>query len=150
MVSTRGSIEIGDINTSAFSAVTDIAVSIEDAHGTMTKAVGTLLWMAPEVFRGDLTYGPPVDVYSFGILLCELATRQRPWHELSSDSATFFDELNHALQTGRRPAIPQSVLTEHSAFVTVMHNCCAGDPTDRPTFTDVSSELAAILCVSPP
>lgn len=147
-MSTRGSIEISDSNTSALSAVTDIVVSIEDAHGTMTKAMGTLLWMAPEVFRGDLTYGPPVDVYSFGILLCELANRQHPWRELSSESATFFDELNRALQTGRRPAIPQSVVTDHPAFVTVMHNCCAGDPIDRPTFTDVASALAAILSTS--
>lgn len=43
-----------------------------DACGTMTRATGTLLWMAPEVFRGDTNYGPAIDLYSFGIVLWEL------------------------------------------------------------------------------
>lgn len=46
-----------------------LAVGVVDTHGTLTKAVGTLLWMAPEIFRGDMMYGPAVDVYSFGIIL---------------------------------------------------------------------------------
>lgn len=46
-----------------------LTVGVCDVHGTMTKAVGTLLWMAPEVYRGDRNYGPQADVYSFGIIL---------------------------------------------------------------------------------
>ena len=30
---------------------------------TMTKGVGTLLWMAPELFVSGTKYGPEVDVY---------------------------------------------------------------------------------------
>jgi hypothetical protein len=30
----------------------------------MTKAVGTALWMSPEVFCGNTSYGPAVDVVS--------------------------------------------------------------------------------------
>jgi serine/threonine protein kinase len=37
-------------------------ISFLDAHGTMTKAQGTMLWMAPEVFRGDMYYTKAVDV----------------------------------------------------------------------------------------
>ena len=51
-----------------------ITVGRVDAHGTMTKAVGTLLWMAPEMFRGDEHYGSAVDVFSFGIVLWEVCT----------------------------------------------------------------------------
>lgn len=39
---------------------TDLSVGVMDSHGTMTKAVGTLLWMAPEALRGDRSYGPAV------------------------------------------------------------------------------------------
>ena len=56
-------------------SLSDFGVRIEDARGNMTKAAGTLLWMAPEVFRGDQNYTSAVDVYSFGIVLWELATR---------------------------------------------------------------------------
>ena len=31
--------------------------------------VGTLEWMAPEILVGNQKYGPPIDVYSFSILM---------------------------------------------------------------------------------
>jgi serine/threonine protein kinase len=43
-------------------SATNIAVCIVDVRGTMTKAAGTMLWMAPEVFRGDQAYTRAVDV----------------------------------------------------------------------------------------
>ena len=49
--------------TVSLSMASDVAVIIEDANGTMTKAAGTLLWMAPEIFRGDTHYSRAVDVY---------------------------------------------------------------------------------------
>ena len=79
----------------------NVGVSILGARGDMTKAAGTLLWMAPEVFRGDQSYMSAVDVYSFGVVLWELATRKTPWtEELPSDQTGFFAGLNRALQTG--------------------------------------------------
>ena len=114
----------------------------------MTKAAGTLLWMAPEVFRGDRTYTGAIDVYSFGILLWEVATRETPWadelHSVQSDLA-FFEGLNHALQSGHRPTIPDTVVEQHGSFVSVMQRCWAGDPVDRPSFSEAAHDLAAIL-----
>jgi sterile alpha motif and leucine zipper-containing kinase AZK len=127
-------------------SMANVGVSILGAQGDMTKAAGTLLWMAPEVFRGDQIYTSAVDVYSFGIVLWELATCKTLWtEELPSDQTGFFAELNRALQTGHRPAIPDDVLSEHGAFVAVMQQCWAGDPVDRPTFSEASSELAVCL-----
>ena len=48
-------------------------VAIADVNGRMTKAAGTIMWMSPEVFRGDTNYGPAVDVYV--ALLTRLAPR---------------------------------------------------------------------------
>ena len=128
-------------------------VSIEDRRGKMTKAVGTLLWMAPEVFRGDRIYGRAIDVYSFGIVMWELTTRQMPWRELQRDGSkcaddgrvSFFKELNHALQSNRRPTIPEDVVLSFPHYVEVMTQCWAGDAADRPPFTQVVDELSACL-----
>lgn len=52
---------------------------------TMTRGVGTVLWMAPELFVGRTKYGPKVDVYSFGVILWELATRENPWSDVEAE-----------------------------------------------------------------
>ena len=127
-------------------SITDVSVSILDAHGTMTKATGTMLWMSPEVFRGDQNYGRAADVYSFGIVLWELATRETPWRDLpSAQECSFLVRLNQALQTGRRPTIPSAITTTHPEFVAVMKDCWAGDPVDRPTFSVAAARLAACV-----
>jgi hypothetical protein len=127
-------------------AMKHASMGIADPRGgTMTKAAGTLLWMAPEVFRGDQDYTKAVDVYSFGVVLWELATRKTPWVDELSKETVVFDQLNHALQTGRRPAIPDVVCAEHGAFVAVMQRCWAGDPANRPTFAEAARDLASIL-----
>lgn len=38
------------------------ASTSEALTATMTKGVGTILWMAPELFLGGAKYGPEVDV----------------------------------------------------------------------------------------
>lgn len=112
----------------------------------MTRGAGTMVWMAPEVFyRGDQVYTSAVDVYSFGMVLWELATRETPWVELHGNQAAFFSVLNEALHTGRRPTIPTVVLAEHASFVEIMKKCRAGDPADRPPFSETAQELAACL-----
>jgi len=48
-------------------ALSDDGVPFDD----MTKAAGTLLWMAPEVFRGDRQYTKAVDVYDWPTPVCK-------------------------------------------------------------------------------
>ena len=53
----------------------------------MSMAVGTPMWMAPEVLRGVhglAQYGPLVDVYGFGIVMYEIATGQMPYHDFDA------------------------------------------------------------------
>lgn len=132
--------------------VTDVArvsVGVMDTDGTMTRIAGTLLWMAPEVFRGDSSYGAAVDVYSFGVLLWEIAvaTGEVPWEaELGYTSDTIFcQRLAQALQTGKRPTIPPKVDENVPKFSAILQQCWAGDAADRPSFVDVLPELAACL-----
>ena len=53
----------------------------------MHSTVGTLMWMAPEVFdiSGAASYDKRADVYSFGIILWELWTQQVPYEEDGDD-----------------------------------------------------------------
>jgi hypothetical protein len=63
---------------------------------------------------------------------------------LPAEKLEFCDKLNEMLQKGIRPAIPGFVSLRHTAFATVMTRCWQGDAGDRPTFSEVSRDLAAI------
>ena len=49
----------------------------------MTHGVGTTCWLAPELIK-DNTGTETIDVYAFGIVLWELATREEVYHNLSA------------------------------------------------------------------
>lgn len=128
-------------------ALSRITHFTENADGSLTRSAGTLLWMAPEIFRGDSSYGKVVDIYSFGMLLWELVTRETPWISdlwVGGTDEYFISQLSCALQTGRRPSLPE-LSTHNSALIGVLQRCWSGDPADRPSLTVVIPTLAAFL-----
>eukprot|EP00163_Fabomonas_tropica_P026381 TRINITY_DN4820_c0_g1_i1.p1 TRINITY_DN4820_c0_g1~~TRINITY_DN4820_c0_g1_i1.p1 ORF type:complete len:251 (+),score=16.91 TRINITY_DN4820_c0_g1_i1:33-755(+) len=89
-------------------------------------------WMSPERLKGE-RYGPPADVYSFGIVLWELVTNDQPF---SSYGDPF--QLLMAVTQGARPAIPDSV----PPFITeIMTACWAPAANQRPTFKQLVERL---------
>jgi serine/threonine protein kinase len=102
--------------------------------------------MAPEIFTGTVSsYGPAVDVYSYGIIMWELATRSRPWAELDDSSYIAFRvALTEALMAGQRPALPDGIEREHPIFVKVMRKAWATDPNERPSFSHIVFSLEMI------
>jgi serine/threonine protein kinase len=44
-------------------------------------ATGTFAWMSPEALRGE-EIGKDADLYSYGVVVWECATRDRPWANL--------------------------------------------------------------------
>eukprot|EP00056_Hartaetosiga_gracilis_P004239 m.72841 g.72841 ORF g.72841 m.72841 type:complete len:1162 (-) comp11758_c2_seq4:142-3627(-) len=105
---------------------------LDNTSRTMTKHVGTLLWSAPEVHQGDL-YSLSADVYSFGIVMWEIYTRQLPFEHLNSPWA-----VREAVINGERPSIPKDLCTN---IKSLMERCWAEDATQRPSFNDIVAEL---------
>ena len=63
---------------------------------------GTPQWMAPEVMEGS-SYNGKVDVYSYGIVLCEIFSRVLPF----SDRYRAFEFIEAVLEQGATPTIPR-------------------------------------------
>lgn len=65
---------------------------------------GTPEWMAPEVMEGQ-KYNEKIDVYSYGILLTELLTRQLPFHDMYHITC-YADVAELVVEKGAIPSIP--------------------------------------------
>ena len=106
-------------------------------HTIRTKGVGTPLWMAPEILAGEARYGPSADVYSFGIVMWEIASRDEPWKNVHSTSF-LMNALLDLIRSGERPEIKDDwpIL-----YVELMKRCWATDAAVRPTFAQVATLL---------
>lgn len=100
----------------------------------LTTLVGTPFWLAPEIIRND-RYGPAADVYSFGIVLTELETRNTPYHELEENGIKVMMRIAHS---NLRPSLPASCLPQRRKLIT---DCLLDNPAKRPTFGEILARL---------
>lgn len=106
--------------------------------GTMTSAVGTCHWMAPEVLQSN-HYDQKADVYSFGMIMFEIICREIPFEEYEPA------QVRQMIQHGKRPdedAIPPDCPQN---LVDLMQRAWAQDPNQRPGFDKIVVDLAPML-----
>ena len=99
----------------------------DDSIVTLTAARGTLGYMAPELFYkniGGVSY--KADIYSFGMLLMEIAGRRKNWNEkwhVSNDSSsqTYFPSwVYDQLAEGRHIEMGETTEEEHEMVKKMM------------------------------
>ena len=100
----------------------------------MTTKIGTYQWMAPEVIVG-VKYTERADVFSYGIILWEIATRDPPY--LGIDGTEVSKKVVHE---NFRPVITRAHECP-KAFKNLMERCWDRDPMNRPTFDVIIDEL---------
>jgi hypothetical protein len=96
----------------------------------LSRNVGAVLWRAPEVFRGA-SYGTPIDVYSFGIVMWEIATQSVPYQEKEYE---WIQDVADDVCSGVRPMVPPRV---HEGYKMLMTSCWCGVPARRPNFSEI-------------
>jgi len=120
----------GDLKSGQFTAkLTDfgLAVKVQNASVNngkkeLTAETGTYRYMAPEVIRHEC-YNYAADIYSFGLLMWEIITREKPFEPQSQIEAAGSVALE-----GKRPPFPNGIpLT----VKTLIENCWAEKPDER-------------------
>eukprot|EP01087_Luapelamoeba_hula_P012250 TRINITY_DN3403_c2_g1_i1.p1 TRINITY_DN3403_c2_g1~~TRINITY_DN3403_c2_g1_i1.p1 ORF type:complete len:506 (+),score=76.69 TRINITY_DN3403_c2_g1_i1:215-1732(+) len=100
-------------------------------------AKGTPLWMAPEVMAGD-QFNEKADVYSYGIVLWEILTRDEPFAQFEN-----YEEFRDAICNKHvRPPIPQD---SHPGLRQLIEACWHANPPQRPDFHAIVAALEYII-----
>eukprot|EP00615_Pteridomonas_danica_P009044 CAMPEP_0114340926 /NCGR_PEP_ID=MMETSP0101-20121206/8695_1 /TAXON_ID=38822 ORGANISM="Pteridomonas danica, Strain PT" /NCGR_SAMPLE_ID=MMETSP0101 /ASSEMBLY_ACC=CAM_ASM_000211 /LENGTH=183 /DNA_ID=CAMNT_0001474337 /DNA_START=7 /DNA_END=558 /DNA_ORIENTATION=- len=115
-------------------------------------AVGTPLYVAPEIARGEV-YDEKIDIYSFGLTLMEMCVEEPLLDFIGERWVTAFNKkkipkqamrlIRPMTEDGWRPVtdenpIPQAPPTINSLVV----RCCDHDASKRPSFAEVLLELS--------
>ncbi|EGD73477.1 TKL protein kinase [Salpingoeca rosetta] len=137
-------------------AVNDDVAYDEEVAGmtmsmTMTAAVGTPLYTAPEALTGT-AYDTKADVFSFGVVLWEIVTQRKP--DLIKQEfgdgfcGPMLSTLASLLASGKRLRFPPSSGNEEAAEVLLRNlaqECMAQEARERPTFQQLKEKLLAAL-----
>lgn len=109
------------------------------AAARASTPVQTPQWMAPEAMRLE-GYGPPADVWAFGMLMYELLELDLPFGEEIT-----LPELEDQLTAGRAPLLKKGAHANQSLpkFVALMNRCHMAEADARPSASEVHSDLLA-------
>ncbi|GMF33922.1 unnamed protein product [Phytophthora fragariaefolia] len=124
--------------------LSDFGLSRErSSEDTMTNGVGTLLWTAPEILRGE-AYSEKADVYSYAIVLSELDTCLPPFAlntEVSEQHLTTM-QLMHLATSGQ--VTPQLRDDCPTSLQQLMAACVSFAPCQRPNALEIVFTLRNI------
>ncbi|KAF0684213.1 Aste57867_23799 [Aphanomyces stellatus] len=124
--------------------VADFGLSSFKEGKPSPEALGSVPWMAPEVFQ-DGTVTEKADVYAMGIILFECLAKAAPYSDIPTPG------IPHVVNSGRRPTDYQKIdcgtLPEAIAeLVPLMELCWDPTPDRRPSFEAIVSQLETSVC----
>ncbi|TFK47257.1 kinase-like protein [Heliocybe sulcata] len=129
LVTSNGRIKITDFGFAR------IAARNSDESKRLTFC-GTDSYMSPEILIGN-EFDLPTDIYSLGIIFCEIASRRLADDKRFRRAAPFFAIDAEEVHTSASPGCPP-------AFLSLTLDCLAQEPAARPTTRQILERLAEI------
>lgn len=96
-----------------------------NSSSSMLSFKGSPHWMAPEVVMNTNGYSLPVDIWSLGCTILEMATSRPPWSQYEGVAAIF--KIGNSKDM---PEIPDHLSNDAKNFIKL---CLHRDPSTRPT-----------------
>jgi len=102
---------------------------------TLSYTMGQIPWMAPEVLQVSKNYTQKADVYSFGILMWQMVSRQPP----CPNGLSYVNMASKVMNEQWRPEMPPNVCPKWVNLIqTVWHQ----QANLRPTFGEINGMLS--------
>src|SRR6185369_1043122 len=120
----------GNVLYNSFQAqIVDLGASILESETDDIKDIkGVMPFMAPELLSGG-SYSQATDVYAFGIIMWEISSHEKPFHDIVHDKY-----LALRILKGLRPEITKDT---PSFYKDLLQKCWHSDPTQRPTADEI-------------
>ena len=118
----------------------------EDLKDPKGRLRGSPLWMAPEVLSQQ-PFTQQADVYAYALVVWEAMTRQKPFAHVK----TLKQLQSEVCSMKKRPTIPTEIkdgkntVQVPESLRSVIEDCWAPDPADRPTMDVVVDRLERVL-----
>jgi len=125
----------GTLKIFDFGLSTICVSSTPDQEYNMTGGTGSVRYMAPEVAK-RLQYSEKVDVYSFGIIVWQMATGR-----IFKKNRNRMEILRDVVRDGHRPQINKSWSLQ---FINLLESSWSVDPRRRPSFGEIIVRLESL------
>ena len=138
------------LNTGMTAKIIDFGMSCveKSKYATMTKAPGNVLYTPPEALEDNPWYGPPLDIFSFGVLCLYVAIQEIPHNLLPPTYADpQIQKVYARSELERREQYMKKlyyILHEKHPLVSMIAACLHNMPEKRLTATQVLEELIKI------
>ncbi|KAL4506717.1 hypothetical protein ABPG72_000288 [Tetrahymena utriculariae] len=109
---------------------------VKPQNNYMTNKIGTYQWMAPEVIN-TFYYTEKADVFSYSIILWEIASREPPYRGIKGDVVA-----EKVYSENLRPVIPP---TTPKFFQSLIQQCWDANPDNRPSFKEIIKYLEVMI-----
>ena len=131
--------QVNNQNDDILVKITDFGISriIEEVEARMTVRMGTCHWMAPEVINSE-PYSLAADVYSFGIVLWEIAARDTPYRGENPV------QIPMKVLRGERPDLAAIGPAVPPAIKDLIVSCWDQSPNRRPNFRQIMQFLDGV------
>lgn len=117
-----------------------------ESNKTMTKTPGTTVFMPPEALDDKPSYGPPLDVFSFGGVILHATTRQWPAPKAVKQLDSTAPKRSYIVlsEVERRQQYIDLMTGGDTDLKPLAISCLNDDPELRPTIVDISETLNAL------
>ncbi|KAI0394833.1 putative serine/threonine protein kinase [Xylariaceae sp. FL0594] len=123
LITEVGGVQLGDFG---------VAAMVETKFDKRTTFIGTLNWMAPELFDQNAKYGTEVDIWAFGSMVYEIAAGQPP--NVDARSNIRLPQFGEYL----REHLPRLTGDRYSEDLkSLVAFCLEDDPTRRPSIEQI-------------
>ncbi|CAE6461817.1 unnamed protein product [Rhizoctonia solani] len=130
-VSKQGVANIGDFGTSTFQGDQSIGFS----STANPNIVGTMRWMAPEMFTPNSAHSREADIYALGMTTLEIMTGRVPFSQYDHDF-----QVIRAVALGEKPTFPQELASKPKLWG-LLNKCWDLVPRERPTANHILKEV---------